>query len=102
MRSKAVEQVISRFPFLIVIVLAAILLAQLVIQNGTVILFPGWIPTGPTRPRGIEAMGQQMLMFAGTILLGHSSLDRVFGYGLKYPDSFKATHLGMIGRKNES
>jgi len=38
------------------------------------------------------------LMFAGTILLGHSSLDRVFGYGLKYPDSFKATHLGVIGR----
>src|SRR5262245_52718500 len=24
------------------------------------------------------------LMFAGTVLLGHSSLDRVFGYGLKY------------------
>lgn len=42
------------------------------------------------------------LMFAGTLFLGHSSLDRVFGYGLKYPDSFKATHLGMIGRKNES
>ena len=38
------------------------------------------------------------LMFAGTLLLGHSSLDRVFGYGLKYPDSFQATHLGKIGR----
>jgi len=36
--------------------------------------------------------------FAGTLLLGHSSLDRVFGYGLKYPDAFKNTHLGMIGR----
>jgi len=47
----------------------AIILAQVVIQNGAVILFPGWIPTGPTRPRGIEAMGQQMLMFAGTGLL---------------------------------
>jgi hypothetical protein len=40
------------------------------------------------------------LMFAGTLLLGHSSLDRVFGYGLKYPDAFKNTHLGMIGRSN--
>ena len=40
------------------------------------------------------------LMFAGTLLLGHSSLDRVFGYGLKYPDSFKATHLGVIGKQN--
>ena len=38
------------------------------------------------------------LMFAGTILLGHSSLDRVFGYGLKHEDSFQNTHLGRIGR----
>ena len=42
------------------------------------------------------------LMFTGTILLGHSSLDRVFGYGLKYPDAFQNTHLGRIGRPNES
>ena len=38
------------------------------------------------------------LMFTGTLLFGHSSFDRVFGYGLKYPDSFQATHLGKIGR----
>ncbi|HEX2992391.1 MAG TPA: DUF4260 domain-containing protein [Anaerolineales bacterium] len=38
------------------------------------------------------------LMFAGTLLLGHSSLDRVFGYGLKYSDAFQNTHLGRIGR----
>jgi hypothetical protein len=38
------------------------------------------------------------LMFAGTILLGHSSFDRVFGYGLKHEDSFQNTHLGKIGR----
>ena len=42
------------------------------------------------------------LMFAGTLLLGHSSLDRVFGYGLKYPDSFQNTHLGRIGKQNAS
>ena len=40
------------------------------------------------------------LMFAGAILLGHSSLDRVFGYGLKYPDAFQSTHLGRIGKDN--
>jgi hypothetical protein len=34
---------------------------------------------------------------AGAILLGHSSLDRVFGYGLKFSDSFHNTHLGKIG-----
>ena len=38
------------------------------------------------------------LQFAGLVLLGHSSLDRVFGYGLKHTDSFQHTHLGMIGR----
>ena len=42
------------------------------------------------------------LMFAATVLLGHSSLDRVFGYGLKYPDTFQNTHLGVIGKQNES
>ena len=30
---------------------------------------------------------------AGIILFAHSSLDRVFGYGLKYPDRFTHTHL---------
>jgi hypothetical protein len=38
------------------------------------------------------------LMLAGLILFGHSSMDRVLGYGLKYPDSFEHTHLGIIGK----
>jgi hypothetical protein len=38
------------------------------------------------------------LQLAGVILFGHSSMDRVFGYGLKYPDAFVHTHLGRIGR----
>ena len=42
------------------------------------------------------------LMFAGTVLLGHSSLDRVFGYGLKYPDAFQNTHLGRIGKQYDA
>lgn len=37
------------------------------------------------------------LMLAGIILFSHASFDRIFGYGLKYPDSFKNTHLGKIG-----
>lgn len=40
------------------------------------------------------------LAFAGIILFAHSSLDRVFGYGLKYSDSFQHTHLGKIGRSS--
>jgi hypothetical protein len=38
------------------------------------------------------------LMFTGTILLGHSSFDRILGYGLKHEDAFQNTHLGRIGR----
>lgn len=42
--------------------------------------------------------GNQQLMLAGAILFGHSAMDRCFGYGLKYPDSFRSTHLGEIGK----
>ncbi|MES2133338.1 MAG: DUF4260 domain-containing protein [Bacteroidota bacterium] len=38
------------------------------------------------------------LQLAGIILFAHSSMDRMFGYGLKYSDSFHNTHLGMIGK----
>lgn len=41
------------------------------------------------------------LTLAGIILFGHSAMDRIFGYGLKYPDNFKNTHLGWIGDKDE-
>lgn len=40
-----------------------------------------------------------LLFLAGVILFGHSAMDRVFGYGLKFNDSFKNTHLGWIGKK---
>lgn len=39
-----------------------------------------------------------VLLLAGIILFAHSSLDRMLGYGLKYPDSFTNTHLGRIGK----
>jgi Putative ABC exporter len=50
------------------IAIPGIVIAQLVIHNGAAVLFPGWIVTGASRPRGIEAMGQQMLLLAGTLL----------------------------------
>ena len=36
------------------------------------------------------------MQLAGVVMLAHSSADRVLGYGLKYPDSFKHTHLGTM------
>ena len=38
----------------------------------------------------------EALSLTGIILFGHASLDRIMGYGLKYPDSFKNTHLGQL------
>lgn len=40
-----------------------------------------------------------LLTLAGVILFGHSAMDRMFGYGLKFNDNFKNTHLGWIGKK---
>lgn len=39
-----------------------------------------------------------ILKLIGIILFSHASFDRVFGYGLKYLDNFKHTHLGHIGK----
>lgn len=41
---------------------------------------------------------QQYALLGGIVLLGHSAMDRVFGYGLKYTSSFQDTHLGKIGK----
>jgi hypothetical protein len=44
------------------------------------------------------SLQMQWLQLVGLIMLGHSSFDRILGYGLKYTDSFQHTHLGRIGR----
>jgi hypothetical protein len=41
----------------------------------------------------------ETVQFAGLILFGHSSMDRMMGYGLKYFEGFAFTHLGMTGKK---
>ena len=46
-------------------------------------------------------LNNQMVIFSGLILFGHASMDRIFGYGLKYTDNFKNTHLGWIGKNND-
>lgn len=42
------------------------------------------------------------LMLAGSIMLAHAGMDRIFGYGLKYPDAFGHTHLGWIGGESKN
>lgn len=40
--------------------------------------------------------GSVPLLLAGAILVGHTGMDRVAGYGLKYPTAFADTHLGRL------
>ncbi|MBF4492112.1 DUF4260 domain-containing protein [Flavobacterium sp. JLP] len=42
----------------------------------------------------------EILQLSGIILFSHSSMDRMFGYGLKYETGFQDTHLGKIGKNN--
>lgn len=42
-----------------------------------------------------------ILMNTGVIIFAHSSMDRLLGFGLKYADHFKHTHLGHIGGKKK-
>lgn len=37
-----------------------------------------------------------ILQLMGVILFSHASLDRIFGYGLKYQTSFNDSHLGPL------
>ncbi len=41
-------------------------------------------------------LSNQLILSLGIILFAHISLDRVFGFGLKYPTNFKDTHLQKI------
>lgn len=45
-------------------------------------------------------LSNSLITLSGIILFGHSAMDRIFGYGLKFNDNFKNTHLGWIGKKD--
>jgi len=41
-------------------------------------------------------LGVGWLAIAGAVLVAHIGMDRVLGYGLKYPTEFKDTHLQHV------
>jgi ABC-2 type transport system permease protein len=47
----------------------SLVLSQLTIHNGVALLFPAWVPLGNQRSRGLDAMGQRLIMLGGTWLL---------------------------------
>ncbi len=46
----------------------AVILAQYTVHTALALTFPAWIPTGSSAPRGIDAMGQRIIMLGGTWL----------------------------------
>jgi hypothetical protein len=44
------------------------------------------------------AAGHIVLLSLTLIWFVHIGADRMLGYGLKYPEGFKITHLGVIGQ----
>ncbi|WP_345954304.1 DUF4260 domain-containing protein [Mucilaginibacter sp. PAMB04168] len=43
-------------------------------------------------------MHLDIFITGGLLLVAHSSFDRMLGYGLKFPDDFKHTSSGRIGK----
>ena len=41
---------------------------------------------------------REIIISIGMLLFAHSSFDRMFGFGLKYNDSFNHTSLGWTGK----
>ena len=52
-----------------VVLLPGINFLAMLIQNGAVILLPGWVNPGPDRPVGVEALGHNMLVMSGFLLV---------------------------------
>ena len=46
--------------------------------------------------------GRPLLLAIGLIWFAHIGMDRLAGYGLKYDDNFKHTHLGNLSKKQGS
>jgi hypothetical protein len=46
-----------------------LVLAQFTVHNAAALLFPAWIASGQGRPRGVDAMGQRLIMLFGTWLV---------------------------------
>ena len=57
-----------------------------------------WVIGGALLLAGLY-VGSPVVGQVGAILVAHTGIDRLLGYGLKYPTSFQDTHLGRIGRR---
>lgn len=47
-------------------------------------------------------LGANGLVPFALIWVAHIGVDRLMGYGLKYPEGFGRTHLGMLGKQRKA
>jgi hypothetical protein len=50
------------------IVAPGLIAVQYVIHNGVALMFPAWVASGGQRPRGLDAMGQRLILLGATWL----------------------------------
>jgi hypothetical protein len=64
----------SRIPFMsrgaawlaFLLMTPGIVVAQYTIHNAIAVVFPGWVPLGATRPRGVDAAGQRLILLSAS------------------------------------
>ena len=73
----------AAFAAMTVLVGSALILAQLVIQNGLAVTFPGWMHLSPTGvDAGMDVMGQSMItMYGGMLVLGFALIPPLVAGG---------------------
>jgi ABC-2 type transport system permease protein len=52
----------------LMLLVPALVFAQYVVHNAAVVLFPAWVPLDNERPRGLDAMGQRLILMAGVVI----------------------------------
>jgi len=51
------------------LLMPAFVFVQYLVQNAAALAFPAWVPQGNQRPRGVDAIGQRLIMLTGVLLL---------------------------------
>ncbi len=51
-----------------VLLAPALVSAQYAVHNIATVLFPAWVPIGNQRSRGLDAMGQRLILFGGVVV----------------------------------
>jgi ABC-2 type transport system permease protein len=46
----------------------ALIVAQLLVHNAAAVLFPAWVSTGRQRSRGLDSLGQRLILFGGVMI----------------------------------